>query len=430
MTSGLNGQLSFKRDCNNISYLGVNRERINKKVRTTISNSFNSILGRNTDDSFCKSENIMKSKINLNELTYIHSGQNAAVFSLPGTSNVLRLTYLNDEINNKDEYRGLYYQGIIADKCSYVNRVLDLGTYQTESKTELAFGSEDPKKYIRAGKGIYAILEYAPNSFEKFIEYVNGIENELEQKKKRLETIIQLLVAFQCIHSEGYVHFDLKPENVQFDKDFNNIKIIDFGFCKEVNDEVKQVQGTPAYMSPLNKVGKRISGYLDFHSIGIMIWLIWYGFGDVDCLYTVSHVINAKTLSTKPNVAPTEKDKRGCKQPSNKNDLVGDQHRFDYIAQFMKREKSYSDNQHNFYINLLIKWMNKKLAETDKEINEIVKNTTENEKTVVLESKNNETTGADAVREGGVHKIKSAQVSKSITRRRRRKNSKKRKSRK
>jgi serine/threonine protein kinase len=159
----------------------------------------------------------------------------------------------------------------------------------------------------------------------------------------------------------------LKPENVQFDENFDNIKIIDFGFCRKFGQKIINPHGTPAYMSPLNKKGTTVSGYLDFYSIGIMIWLIWYGLDDVDCLYKINFIRNK--LSQSSNAKPTQVElDNNCKgiTPDNIKDLVGSK---DYVDEFMKRESNYSiiilnKIEYNFYyINELIKWMKKKLAE-------------------------------------------------------------------
>jgi serine/threonine protein kinase len=48
------------------------------------------------------------------------------------------------------------------------------------------------------------------------------------------------------------VHRDLKPENILFQKDFESIKIADFGISSEFVEGAspKNVVGTMRYMSP------------------------------------------------------------------------------------------------------------------------------------------------------------------------------------
>lgn len=67
----------------------------------------------------------------------------------------------------------------------------------------------------------------------------------------------KLLTSVYYLHSIGIMHRDLKPENILItlgnDGSIRELKIIDFGFAKLVNEGVKVTEtcGTPNY------VGKR-----------------------------------------------------------------------------------------------------------------------------------------------------------------------------
>jgi cGMP-dependent protein kinase len=59
----------------------------------------------------------------------------------------------------------------------------------------------------------------------------------------------QVILAFEHIHSKGYVYRDLKPENILFDNE-GYIKITDFGFAKIVSGRTFTMCGTPDYLAP------------------------------------------------------------------------------------------------------------------------------------------------------------------------------------
>ncbi|XP_048499600.1 G-type lectin S-receptor-like serine/threonine-protein kinase SD2-5 isoform X2 [Beta vulgaris subsp. vulgaris] len=99
--------------------------------------------------------------------------------------------------------------------------------------------------------------------------------------------------------NQNVIHFDIKPQNILLDRDFN-IKIADFGLAKMVDRDQSQVmtivRGTPGYMAPELINGRAISVKVDVYSFGVLVLEIVCGrknFGSLegDCL---TNLVKAK----------------------------------------------------------------------------------------------------------------------------------------
>ena len=119
------------------------------------------------------------------------------------------------------------------------------------------------------------------NFYYLAMEYLQGgdlktrIENGI--KTRDCLTIIgKLGRALHFAHEKGYIHRDVKSENILFDSDGEPL-LTDFGIAKASNSSTQMTQtgkliGTPEYMSPEQCRGKTVDGRSDLYSLGIILY--------------------------------------------------------------------------------------------------------------------------------------------------------------
>ena len=87
----------------------------------------------------------------------------------------------------------------------------------------------------------------------------------------------QLIHTMAYIHSRGYVHRDLKTQNILLDKNLDMI-LCDFGLTKlktELNSGSGQFAGTPCYMAPELFDRKYYDEKIDVFAFGTVVWEIY-----------------------------------------------------------------------------------------------------------------------------------------------------------
>jgi len=85
--------------------------------------------------------------------------------------------------------------------------------------------------------------------------------------------LAELTLALVHVHSHGYVHQDIKAENVMLDS-VGHVKLIDFGLAAELLDEVIPMEpvGSLMYMSP-ELVGSKSGGrHTDWWAVGVLMY--------------------------------------------------------------------------------------------------------------------------------------------------------------
>jgi serine/threonine protein kinase len=136
-------------------------------------------------------------------------------------------------------------------------------------------------------KNIIKLIEYRTDAETPFIVLELFSEMNLKMAMRRgpepiaykLPSIVeQASEGLYYLHSKGYVHCDIKPDNVLLSREWE-VKLIDFTIAKKIKTGFgklfagkTKVEGTRSYMSPEQIRGGTLDPRSDIYSMGCMIY--------------------------------------------------------------------------------------------------------------------------------------------------------------
>ena len=132
---------------------------------------------------------------------------------------------------------------------------------------------------------VYALDELADSAgYLLAMRYVSG--GTLRERAQNLSVgacvrvIAEIAEALSYAHANGFLHRDVKPENIVFDGD--RAMLTDFGVARATASNTQLTQtgamlGTPAYMSPELVSGAVLDGRSDLYSLGIVLYELLAG---------------------------------------------------------------------------------------------------------------------------------------------------------
>ncbi len=101
------------------------------------------------------------------------------------------------------------------------------------------------------------------------------------------EIILQVLAGLRAVHESGFVHRDVKPENIYFHRKETGeevVKILDFGIAKSSEQQsdpylsvVGKIYGTPEYIAPEQGLNPDVDARADLYSTGVIMYELLAG---------------------------------------------------------------------------------------------------------------------------------------------------------
>ena len=100
-----------------------------------------------------------------------------------------------------------------------------------------------------------------------------------------LDVFIQVSQGLKYMHQLGFVHCDLKPNNI-LRSDSGMVKVIDYGQSCKIGTVKERIQGTPDYIAPEQVDRKPISVQTDVYNLGATLYWALTG-RNIPTKYTV-----------------------------------------------------------------------------------------------------------------------------------------------
>jgi serine/threonine protein kinase len=126
------------------------------------------------------------------------------------------------------------------------------------------------------GDSYYIVMEYLEESLSERLKQRGSFPPQ-----EALEVVKMIACALDYAHKKGFIHRDIKPDNIMFRAD-GTVVLVDFGIARAMDSTTHLTRtgmsiGTPHYMSPEQCKGEKIDGRSDIYSLGVQFYEIIMG---------------------------------------------------------------------------------------------------------------------------------------------------------
>jgi len=288
------------------------------------------LLSQNSDTN--NTHNINEILFDLNkdkEIIFINKGAFGTVYKifLDDKYYALKIQYLNNDIKNI-----IYYEYLLLSQ--HFNNCDNIVKLYNGKKSYYCKNNE--YSYIIT-ELLYETLEDRKQRYQFTIDKIKEIG-------------IQLIQIIKYIHDKKYLYIDLKPENIMFiNENENVIKLIDFNCCSKYINHLSEFYNNSIIKGPIGNmiyssinINKSYSG-IRIDDIESILWILLYLL-DYDIIKNIKKAKkNNKIITLKENFI---------------NNINGEQNIHDFIIYFVNELKTYNtiNNKkpnYEIFINIL-----------------------------------------------------------------------------